>query len=119
MQALTANKQTIYYALYTGKTAVVVDGKKTGEWTEAYATPVAMKANVSAARGNAETEQFGITDNYDRTICVSDTACPIQEDTILWIGTTPDNNTPHTDKVVRVAKSLNSVLIAVRKVSVA
>lgn len=122
MRTLNRNKQTFYYALYTSKTDYLVDGKKTGEFTKTYATPVAMQANISPAKGTAEIDQFGINDNYDRTICTDNVTCPIQEDTILWIDREPfdeeGNPVPHNYKVYRVAKSFNDILIAIKKVSV-
>ena len=121
MQALAQNKQPIWYALYTGKTDLIVGGLKTGEKDASYTDPVKIWVNVSASRGTADIEQFGINENYERTICTDDVECPIAEDSLLWVGIEPtDGQTqnPHNYKVVRVARSLNSVLIAIRKVSV-
>ena len=122
MQTMRQNKQYFHYALYLGMTDYLVDGLKTGEKVKSYSAPVQMKANISAAKGSAETEQFGINDNYDRVIVTSDMTCPIQEDSILWIGVYPfDRNmqtVPHNYKVYRVARSLNNISIAIKKVSV-
>lgn len=99
----------------------MVDGLKTGEKVASYTDPCKIWANVSASRGTADIEQFGINENYERTICTDDVDCPIAEDSLLWVGIEPtegQTENPHNYKVVRVAKSLNSVLIAIRKVSV-
>ena len=53
-----------------------------------------------------------------------DTDCPINENSVLWIGISPfssDPNVadiPHNYTVQRVAVGLNSILYAVKKVDV-
>ena len=118
MQSLNSNQQTMFYALLVGTAdAVDANGKKTGGKTKLYADPVEFRANVSAARGLAETEQFGINDDYERTIVTNDLDLPITEDTVLWIGICPTYG-KHNYKVVRIARSVNSVTYAIKKVSV-
>ena len=123
MQALAQNKQPLWYALYVSMTDQLdSSNNKTGEKVKTYTDPVKVWMNVSAARGTAEVDQFGINDNYERTICTDDVECPIAEDSLLWIGIEPTEGqvqNPHNYKVVRVARSLNSVTYAIRKVSVA
>lgn len=124
MRALERNKQTIYYALYEGVSDVVdLHGYKTCEKETTYSNPVKMRLNVSAARGNADVEQFGINDNYTKTLTTDVMDCPIDTDSILWIGISPDSNgesgsIKHNYKVLRVAKSLNSIIYAVAEVNV-
>ena len=68
------------------------------------------------------TEQFGALDNYDKVIVTSHMDCPIDENSVLYIDTTPVKVngvwSPHNYVVRRVAKSLNGISIAVRKVDV-
>lgn len=121
MRTLNRNKQTIYYALYAGETTLVDEyGDSTGETIPYYDKPVDLQCNVSASRGNAESELFGIDLNYSKTLCVEGISCPIQEDSILWIGRTPDadNTVKHNYVVVAVAKSLNNTVYAVKEVKV-
>ena len=118
MQAMLLNKRTIHYALFVSDTDYIVDGQKTGEKVKTYTVPVELRANVSAARGTADTEQFGINEDYEKTVVVADPNCPIQEDSILWVDTPPDNNSPHDYIVKRVARSINSVMYAIKKVKV-
>lgn len=119
MRCLSRNKQTIYYAQRTGETvARDADGYVTGERPAEYSEPVAVRMNVSAARGSAELDQFGAGTDYTHTLVSCDMDCPINENSILWIGRTPENGTPHNFVVSRVAKSLNSVTYALREVSV-
>jgi hypothetical protein len=122
MKIMERNKQSFYYCLYTGKTAVVdAEGNETGESSLAYSTEVLMKANVSAATGYAQIEQFGSNEQYDKVIVTDDMTCPIDENTVLFIDKEPvwDGSVPLYDYVVkRVARSLNSISYAVSKVKV-
>lgn len=117
MRELKRNRRTIYYALYTGVQEVVdAYGNYTGEYAPSYATPVAMQCNVSAAKGSAEENQFGIDEAYTKTIVTTDMTCPIDVDTILWVDVA--TTAEHDYAVVRVAKSINSITIAIREVDV-
>lgn len=87
MKALSRNKQTFYYALYKDNAPVYdADGYRTGEKAVEYEDIVRMRGNVSAARGTADLEQFGIEVNYNKTIVLAGTDYPIKEDTVFWIG---------------------------------
>jgi hypothetical protein len=125
MRTLARNKIRIYYANYRDKTPLKDEyGNLTGEYEVTYGDPVAVMANVSAARGESTTRQFGEDVSYDRIIVMDDPAFPIAETSILWIDTPPEiaedgaTNTPHDYIVKQVAPSLNSVSIAVSKVNV-
>ena len=125
MRTLIRNKIRIYYANYHGKTPLKDEyGNLTGEYEIIYDNPVAVMANVSAAKGESTTRQFGEDVSYDRIIVLDDPAFPIAETSILWIDTPPvvaedgSTKTPHDYIVKQVAPSLNSVSIAVSKVDV-
>ena len=125
MRTLNRNKVRIYYANYIGKTPIKDEyGNLTGEYEISYDRPFALMANVSAARGESTTRQFGEDVRYDRIIVIDDPAFPIAETSILWIDTPPtiaadgSTATPYDYIVKQVATSLNSVSIAVSKVSV-
>lgn len=121
MKALERNKQKIYYANYTGKTKVYdSNGLYTGENEVAYTEPVEAKVNISASRGQAEIDLFGTDLNYTNTIA-TDKDLGIDEHSILWVGKEAYQGsviTPHNYIVVSVAKSLNSIVYAIRKVDV-
>lgn len=124
MRALLYNKREFWYANISS-TAQITDeyGNETGETRITYAAPVQCTANISAARGTADLDAFGINANYSKTIATDDLNIPIDKSTILWIGKTPDENgeagaIKHNYVVVAVAKSLNSVTIAVKEVNV-
>ena len=120
-----------YYALYLGKAPILTaDGRKTGQYRVQYRKPVLSKANISAARGETNTTQFGEDVTYDRVLVMDDPLTAIDEHSVLWIDTVPmlapdgtlDENasgeikTPWDYVVKKVARSLNSVAIAVSKV---
>lgn len=118
MRTLERNKQTIYYALYEGKEPLTDEyGSPTGEYEVLYSEPVFLKINVSAARGEYSTRQFGEMENYDKILVTDDINLPISETSILWIDSL-DTTKPHDYIVKKVARSLNSVSYAVSKVSV-
>lgn len=128
-------KQTFWYAAYG---AVVEDyddyGNQIGT-SVSYGNPVKTSGNISAAKGEVVTRQFGDDDLYDRVIVLEDRDTPIDENTILWIDITPelDDNgalvvdangqaaTPHNYIVRKVGRGLpkfGEATIAVSKVTV-
>jgi len=145
VKALKRNQKTFYYCLFSEKIPIIDEyGNETGESIVIYADPVPMKANISQATGQSNTEQFGNLENYDKVIVTDDLRCPIDENSVLFIDKEPEFTegvtidyqqsdtlfgentatpvtvqTPVYDYTVRrVAKSLNSISIAVKKVSV-
>ena len=116
MRTLRRNKQKIYYANYVSKTETVdSNGFYTGEKVITYNTPTEAWVNVSPSRGEASIELFGADLNYTNTI-VTDKDLGWDENTILWVGTL--SSLPHNYTVVSVAKSINSVAYAIKKVDV-
>ena len=129
------NKQTFWYALYDG-TAVDYDeyGNETDPHTT-YGKPVKASANISPAKGDVISRQFGDDDSYDKVIVTGDRDTPIDEYTVLWIDTVPELDangelkvnadgeivTPWDYIVRKVGRGLpnfGSTVIAVSKVSV-
>lgn len=111
MRSLERNKTDVKYQLYTGETEKLDgDGLYTGEKVPTYGTPVTIRASVSAARGTADLDQFGINVPYTNTVIVDDMSCPIAEDSRLEI-----NGEPYA--VLLVAKSLNHITYAVQRLT--
>lgn len=116
MRGVERNKKPLCYALYVGETPILdSDGNETGDYAVTYGTPVPLRASISASRGSADIEQFGVNLNYSKTIKVFDMACPIAETTVLWIDQTDVSKAPDY-RVVGVAKGLTSITYAIRKV---
>lgn len=124
MRLQQRNLKSIWYCLYAGKQAVTDDdGYETGEYEVTYQTPVQIKCNVSPAMGQSQLGMFGNLESYDKVIVIDDMSCPIDENTVLFIDRVPTRKDGvyvfNYDYVVRrVAKSLNSIAIAVSKVKV-
>lgn len=128
MRSLQRNEQQFWYRLYGSETTPITttdewgNTVETGEYNVGYGEPVAMSANISTASGASITEQFGNLDNYDKVIVTADMTCPIDEYSVLYIGIDPVQSdgvwSAHNYVVRRVARSINSISIAIRKVDV-
>ena len=125
MRCLARNKSVFYYALFNGKNEIRDNnGLFTGSYELKYGNPVREMANISAARGETNMRQFGENVPYDKVIVMEDPHVDIDEYAILWIDELPVLNkdgttdTPHDYVVKQVARSLNSVSLAVAKVDV-
>lgn len=133
MRCLMRNKTSFYYALYTGQTEIKDEyGNATGQYSVEYGNPIKTLGNVSAAKGEIQSRQFGESETYDKVIVLDDPNTPIDEYSILWVDTRPkltgddhlaldekgEVKTPHDYIVKKVARSLNSVSIAISKVAV-
>lgn len=124
MKCMKRNLQKAYYALFTGFEPILdEEGYSTGEKRITYSVPHLFKANISAAKGSTDIDHFGITEQYDR-IVIPERDCPLTEASVLWIDCCPEvkedgtTDTPHDYVVVRIAKSLNHMVVAVKKVAV-
>ena len=133
MRTMLRNKSRFYYALYKERIPIIDDyGNTTGEYDVIHENPVEFAANISAAKGVTATRLFGESESYDQVFVMDIDAPRIDEYTVLWIDTVPqvdedgalatnDENeviTPHDYIVKKVARSLNSVSIAISKVNV-
>lgn len=133
MRTLKRNKRKFYYAQYETKVpSINEDGHRTGEYEPLYSNPMETSANISAAKGELITRLFGESENYDKVIVLDNTTPTIDEYTRLWVDIKPkfdttgalvknlsnEIETPHDYIVKKVAKSINSTLVAISKVNV-
>lgn len=133
MRCMNRNKVHFFYALYEGKTEIVDEyGNATGQYEVTHSDPVEFFANISAAKGETQSRQFGENEAYDKVIVMDNEAPGIDEYSVLWVDTMPELDkdghlaknddgeviTPHDYIVKKVARSLNNVSIAVSKVNV-
>ena len=123
MRSMVRNKTKFYYALYIDKNEFTDEyGNKTGEYEVLYGNPIEMSGNVSSASGETQVQVFGKGVKYDKVIVLDNPNTPIDEYSILWVDTLPylneDGTTddPHDYIVEKVARSINSVSIAISKV---
>lgn len=124
MRTLRRNKTEFWYANYLGKEEILKDGKRTGQFKVKYSNPIKTAENISAARGSSDDALFGIQTDYDRTITSCSKDFDLSESSVLWVEKRPEididgsTDTPWDYVVVKVARSINSVTAAIRKVSV-
>lgn len=133
MRCLSRNKSVFYYALQGEKTEIKDEyGNATGQYNVSHTDPIRTCGNISAARGEVQSREFGESESYDKVIVLDEINTPIDEYSILWVDTLPLLNadgslalndkgeviTPHDYIVRQVARSLNSVSIAISKVTV-
>lgn len=133
MRCMNRNKVKFFYALYVGREPITDEyGNVTGEYDVKHGNPTEGYANISAAKGETQTRQFGESETYDKVIVMDNEAPQIDEYSVLWVDTEPQINedgslavdeegnilTPHDYIVKKVAKSLNNVSIAISKVNV-
>lgn len=123
MRLMTINLSPFNYCLLLQREPIMDEwGNETGEAKLVYGEPVSMSANISAASGSAQVEQFGNLPGYDKVIVTDDMGCPIDENTVLFIDKEPafdEDGNPLYDYIVkRVARSLNSISYAVERVDV-
>lgn len=136
MRGLKRNKQKLFYQLYSNHIPVYetdlygnlvrdpVTGEPllTGEYTVGYSDPVEFWANVSPTRSEAESEPFGVNVDYDKVICSCDLTLPIDELSMLYVDKVPGTDSAGNPvkpnyKVVKVARSLNSLLYAIKQMT--
>lgn len=126
MKTLKLNQQSFWYAMYTNETKPIQDkdGNFTGEYVPVYSKPKIGMGNISDGKGNITINPFGINEDYDRVIIPDNKASEIDEYSILWLDCVPVIDTKgnvitsHNYIVTKVANSLNSKTIAVKKVEV-
>ena len=123
MKCMKRNGRCFYFAVFKEKVPVKdEDGNDTGEYRVVYDRPVKMHANISAATGEAQIQQFGNAADYDRVIITDKMCCPIDEHSVLCIDRLPeydeDGNLIYDYIVKKVARSLNTISYAVSKVKV-
>lgn len=133
MRCMNRNKVRFFYALYVSREPITnAQGRPSGQHKVIHGYPIEEYANISAAKGETQTRQFGENESYDKVIVMDNVTPPIDEYSILWVDTVPQLNedgslavnekgeviTPHDYVVKKVAKSLNNVSIAISKVTV-
>lgn len=118
MRNLMQNCQPVFFKMYEGQIEIIDPyGNSTGEYIPQYSVLHSAMLSVSPNKGTSETEQFGSFADYDRTMTTSDTKCPIDENSILWVDNA-DTDGPHNYVVRTRAPWKNSISFAIKKVVV-
>lgn len=125
MRSLIRNNSVFCYAKYENNNEIIDEyGNATGQYEITYSNPIKVSGNISAAQGEMQSRQFGESESYDKVIVLDDRNIPMDEYSILWVDTLPELNedgtteTAHDYVVKQIARSLNSVSIAISKVNV-
>ena len=121
MRCLSRNKRRFYFANYQGTREIIDDeGLNTGEYEPVYSEIEETYGNISVGQGDTESRQFGSSIMYDKVIVMDDPNIPIDEYSILWVDIVPDanSNIQHDYIVKGVHRGINSISIAISKVSV-
>lgn len=123
MRNLRKNLRTMWYATYKDKIEIKDEnGDFTGEYRVGYSGPIKFKASLSAGRGDAERDIFGINVDFTRTISTVDTELPITETSLVWYETEPklladgtaDGDSADYTVAAKTAIGLNSLIIALK-----
>lgn len=104
MRCMNRNKVKFYYALYEGREPILNEqGRKTGQYKVIHGNPIEEHANISAAKGETQTRQFGENESYDKIIVMDFITPPI--DSIPSCGSIPyrySMRTAHSRSMTRV-----------------
>ena len=118
MLNLAQNQSEVFYRLYVGQAqGQDADGYYRGTPAVEYGELQSARLCVSAGQGSTGYYAFGTLEGYDRTMTTADISCPIDEQSILWLDGA-DTSGPHNYVVTRKAAWKNSVLYAVKQVTV-
>lgn len=109
MRNFKRDQSTIYYALFQEDSAVDKYGNRIGGYT----TPTRLKISLSAAKGDSNYNVFGKDTDYDREMVTTDTDCPINEYSRLWIGV--DTSKTYNYVVTKVATSKREKRYAIKE----
>lgn len=124
MRSLKKNQQKLYYATYNNKKPIIDENNDfTGDCTTGYNKPVVFYANISAGKGSSGAEVFGKNIDFTRSISSTDMSLPIDEFSLIWFETKPvllpdgtaDPDSADYTVAAPVARSLNSLMIALKK----
>ena len=137
MRDCNKNQQELYYATYSDQITEYygdsdgniiydeIDGElipRIKYELAGYNNPVSFYANISAGKGTAQEEVFGVSLDYTKTISTSDMSLPLDEKSLVWFETEPAYNADGTVNeasadysVAAIARSLNNVVYAIKK----
>ena len=123
MKILARNTIRLYYALVdTEEDTYDEYGNLTGSPHLTYKDPVPARMTYGARTGGIALTAHGLEDNYDLQLMTDDMSCPINENSVLFVDSSPSydaGGNPQYDYIVKkVAPSINSISIAIAKVKV-
>ena len=115
MRLLNRQKQKIKFKNLIGTQPILnEDGLRTGSKERTYTDFKDASVSISITKSQDSFEPFGTSLNYDFTMYTDDMNCEIDENSILWINNSTEQEHDHI--VLRKAKSLNHIIDAIRRV---
>lgn len=139
MRNIKKNQQKLWYSTYADQITIYerdsggniiydeIDGEhfpKIIAERAGYNNPVSFYANISAAKGTSDSEVFGVSLDYTKTISTCDMTLPLSETSLIWYETEPKYNADGTVDsssadyaVAAIARSLNNVVYAIKKLA--
>ena len=121
MRCLDRDRRTCWIARYEGMSqAVDSKGRLTGRNAPAYAAPKRFSPTVTAARGQADGDYFGVSVDYDRTLTVDDPDFPVKETDVLYIDSDPRADGARADyRIARIARTSGFTVMAAKRIEAA
>ena len=121
------NTRKVWYAFFEDQIPEVdEDGNYTGEQLLVYGKPHMTRANLSASRGTARNDVFGLNTSYSKTMSTSKMDLGIDEQTLIWDEqpTLLDDNSGRVDpktakyRVAAIARGHYHIHYALRQMNV-
>ena len=121
------NTRKVWYAFFEYQIPEVdEDGNYTGEQLLVYGKPHMTRANLSASRGVARNDVFGLNTSYSKTMSTSKMNLGIDEQTLIWDEqpTLLDDNSGRVDpktakyRVAAIAQGHYHIHYALRQMNV-
>ena len=119
------NTKKIWYAFYEEEQPVKdSDGNYTGEYELVYGKPHLTRANLSAARGTASNDVFGLNAQYSKKMSTAKMDLGIDEQTLIWDEKPKMIDKTHVDpksakyRVAAIARGHYHVHYALRQMNV-
>lgn len=117
MRDLKRNQMKVYYKnLIAAHDDEDEWGNLTATQTLEYGELKSVEISVSGNKGDVENQPFGVELDYDRTLSTANTECDIDEFSVLWVERDPELT--YNYKVVKVSRTLNQALYAIKAVDV-
>ena len=118
MRDLEKNKETIYAKNFLREDDNIdADGYYDGTKTIVYSKRFEIKTNISGAKGQSQVEIFGTDVAYDKIFVLTRAEfekLKLTENSVFFVDT--KDKEKYDYQVARIAKTINQVVIAIKKV---
>lgn len=117
MRCLERNKRAVWLSSFSTKEVEDEAGLGTGEYIQAWSEPVAIRINVSAPSGSADSSPFGTAVDYDLVAVSDSNPWGMGEGDRVWLSSSAPDPSDTSDAYVvsRVSESINFVSFGLRR----